>query len=227
MLTIAVLNQKGGVGKTTIATNLAAAAKLEGRRTLLVDLDRQGSALDWSAARREGSKLVGLATVKADKALAIQRFREITDGYDVVVLDGPPRLGDVTRSAAVAADVVLVPIQPGPFDLWAAAETLEVLDEADAIRAELKRQPARRLFVVNRAGINTVLAREAPAAIATRGEVAEAVVHQRIAFAEAAATGESVLTTEPDGQAADEIRALYKTIAKPRPTGRRRRAAAS
>jgi len=216
MLTIAVLNQKGGVGKTTIATNLAAAARLDGRRTLLIDLDRQGSALDWSAARLVGSGLEGLATVKADKALAIQRFREITDGYDVVVLDGPPRLGDVTRSAAVAADVVLVPIQPGPFDLWAASETIDVLNDADAIRAELRRGPARRLFVVNRATMNTVLAREAPAAIATKGEVADVVIHQRIAFAEAAAIGESVLTTDPEGQAADEIRALYKAIAKPR-----------
>lgn len=116
VLTIAVLNQKGGVGKTTIATNLAAAAWLDGRRTLLIDLDRQGLALDWYAARAEGSKLSGLAAVKVDKALAVPRFREITVGYDVVILDGPPRLGDVTRSAAVAADTVLVPVQPGPFD---------------------------------------------------------------------------------------------------------------
>lgn len=212
MLTIAVLNQKGGVGKTTIATNLAAAAKLAGKRTLLIDLDRQGSALDWSAVRASGSQLEGLATVKVDKALAVPRYREITDGYDVVVLDGPPRLGDMTRSAAVAADVVLVPVQPGPFDLWAASETIEVLDEADAIRAELKRGPARRVFVVNRAG-NTILAREAPAALAARGEVLDVVVHQRVAFAEAAAAGESVLTTEPQGLAAEEIRSLYKALA--------------
>src|SRR6266545_854620 len=105
LTTIAVLNQKGGVGKTTLATNLAAASHLKGRRTLLIDMDRQGSALDWSAARLEGSKLAGLAVVKLDKALALPRFREITEGYEVVFLDGPPRLGDITRSAAVAADV--------------------------------------------------------------------------------------------------------------------------
>jgi chromosome partitioning protein len=219
MLTIAVLDQKGGVGKTTLATNIAAAAKLDGRRTLLVDVDRQGSALDWSAARTEGSTLEGLGVVKADKALALQRFREITAGYDVVLLDGPPRLGEVTRSAAVAADVVLVPIQPGPFDLWASRETLDVLNEADAIRSELQRKPARRVFVVNRASTNTVLARQAPAALAEQGEVI-GVVHQRIAFAESAATGERVLATDPAGPAADEIRALYKAI-----TGKRRRAA--
>ncbi len=212
MLTVAVLNQKGGVGKTTLATNLAAAAHLDGRRALLIDLDRQGSALDWYAARSESSKLAGLVTVKVDRTLSLPQFREVTEGYDFAVLDGPPRLGDLTRSAAVAADVVLIPVQPGPFDLWAVSDTLAVLDEADAIRSELGRRATRRLFVLNRAATGTVLAREAPAALADNGEVVPGAIHQRIAFAEAAAVGESVLTFEPDGPAAAEVRALYEHL---------------
>jgi len=113
MLTIAVLNQKGGVGKTTLATNLAAAAHLGRKRTLLIDLDQQGSALDWYNARQEGSKLAGLATVKFDRALSLPKYREIASGFDVVVLDGPPRLGTLTRSAAVLADIVVMPVRPG------------------------------------------------------------------------------------------------------------------
>jgi cellulose biosynthesis protein BcsQ len=106
-----VLQQKGGSGKTTLAVNLAAAAHLEGRRTLVVDMDRQASAFDWSAARQEGSSLEGLAVVKADRAIALPRFREISRGYEFVFLDGPPRLGDVTQSAAVAADVAVLPLR--------------------------------------------------------------------------------------------------------------------
>lgn len=101
-LTVAVLQQKGGSGKTTLAVNLAAAAHLEGSRTLVVDMDRQASAFDWSAARHDGSALEGLAVVKADRALSLPRLNEIARGYDYVFLDGcdgPPRLGDVTQSA--------------------------------------------------------------------------------------------------------------------------------
>jgi len=211
MSTIAILNQKGGVGKTSLATNLAAAAHLRGRRTLLVDMDRQGSSLDWSSARSDRSKLVGLAVVKADRALSAARVREIASGYELVILDGPPRLGDVTRSAACAADVVIVPVQPGPFDMWAAAETLEVLDSADAMRAELGRPKAVRLFVVNRAPKGTVLARQTPGVLEEHGDVA-GVVYQRIVFPEASARGESVLTTEPKGPASADIRRLYRAI---------------
>jgi chromosome partitioning protein len=214
MLTIAVLNQKGGVGKSTLSTNLAAAAHLAGRRVLVVDLDSQGSAFDWYAARREGSKLEGLAVVKADRALSLTRFREIAGSYDVVVLDGPPKLGDMTRSAAVAADIALIPVQPGPFDLWSAGETTKLLDAADEMRGDLKRRKVRRLFVLNRAHPTAGISKNAVSAVEGAGDVAATVIHQRVAFAEAASIGESVLTTQPTSPAADEIRRLFREVAK-------------
>lgn len=214
MFTIAVLNQKGGVGKTTLATNLAAAAHLGKKRTLLIDLDEQGSALDWYNARQERSKLAGLTTIKFDRALSLPKFREIGSGFDVVVLDGPPRLGTLTRSAAVVADVVVVPVRPGPYDLWAVDETMSSLAEADAIRAELGRRPMRRLFVINQAATNTVIARQTPDALDGVGEMASVVIHLRVTFAETASIGESVLTMQTDGPAAAEIRELYNYVAR-------------
>jgi chromosome partitioning protein len=219
MTTIAVLNQKGGVGKTTIATNLAAAAHLARKRTILLDLDEQGSALDWYNARGEGSQLAGLSTVKIDRALSLPKLQEISRGFDVVILDGPPRLDTLTRSAAVAADLVVIPVRPGAFDLWAIEETIATIADADAIRAELGRAAVPRVFVVN-AATHTLIARETPDALAGVGETAPVVVHQRVSFVEAASAGESVLTTHPDGPAADEIRSLFKFL------NRRSRAAA-
>jgi chromosome partitioning protein len=212
MLTVAVLQQKGGSGKTTLAINLAAAAHLDGGRALVVDMDRQASAFDWSAARQDGSPLDGLAVVKADKAMALPRFKEIARGYDYVFLDGPPRLGDVTQSAAVAADVAVLPIQPGPFDFWAVAETLESLDQADQIREQLGRPPIRRVFVLNRASTNTRLAREAEAELRKAGGELAGVVHQRIAFPDAASRGESVLTSSSTQAAADDIQRLWRKV---------------
>ena len=80
MLTVSVINQKGGVGKSTLATNLAAAAHLAGLSTMILDLDSQGSSFDWFVRRAEGSALDGLAVVKADRELSIPRMREVTKG---------------------------------------------------------------------------------------------------------------------------------------------------
>jgi chromosome partitioning protein len=211
MLTIAVLNQKGGVGKSTLSTNLAAAAHLTGKRTLVLDLDRQGSAFDWYNARAEGSKLDGLGVARADRALSLPKFRELTSGYDIVLCDGPPRLSDITRAAAVAADVVLVPLRAGGFDWWASSETLELLDAADAIRLELKRPPVRRVFVLNGA-VNATVTRHALDALSGVGEVSPVMVHNRVAFAEAATAGESVLTLDPQSAASSEITRLFKHV---------------
>lgn len=211
--TIALLNQKGGAGKTTLATNLAAAAHLGGTRTLLVDMDAQGSALDWGMSRAEPSRLDGLVVVKNDRALALSRLREMAVGFGVVVLDGPPGLkGDaraIQRSAALLADVVVVPIQTSGFDVWAVDQTRELLDEADEERRCIDRAPMRRLFLSNRADARTKLARNIQAI--DELEIC-CVVQQRVVFPEASWKGESVLTLEPQGAAALEIRRLWRII---------------
>jgi chromosome partitioning protein len=212
MYVIAVLSLKGGVGKTTLATNLAAAAHLRGKSTILVDLDKQGSSLDWGSMRSESSKLAGIAVSKHDRNFSRARLLELATGREVVVLDGPPRIGDQSSAAAIAADIVVIPVTPGPFDLWATDETLQELDRADALREQLGRGPVRRLFVANRCAARTVLTRSARDALGQRGQVSDTTIQQRVVYPESAATGESVLTTQPKGPAAAELQKLFDEI---------------
>jgi chromosome partitioning protein len=213
MQTIFVANQKGGVGKTTLSTNLAAAAHLEGRRTRVLDLDRQGSAFDWYNARAQGSKLEGLVVVRADRALTLEKFRELSTDAEVVICDGPPRLGDITRAAAVAADVVLIPFRAGKLDWWASDETLQLIDSADAIRGMLGIKPCRRVFVLNAAALNTRILRAALDDVAQLdGELAPVVIGNRVDFPSDAGEGESVLTLHPGSPAASEIARLWSAV---------------
>lgn len=213
-ISIAVLNQKGGVGKSTIAQNLAAAAHVAGRRTLLLDLDRQGTSFDWYAARSGESRLRGLDVRKADKVWSLPQFADLAAGQDVVVCDGPARLSDVSTAAAVASDIVLVPMRASMAEWWAASETIAMLEAADNLRRVLGREPVRRLFVLNGAVKQLNDTTRAIEALREHVELAPIVLHQRVVYARALGLGEAVVTTEPDGPAATEVRDLLDYLMK-------------
>ncbi|AFK54041.1 ParA family partition ATPase [Tistrella mobilis] len=205
---VALLNQKGGVGKTTLALHLAGAWADKGKRVLVVDADPQGSALDWSEQRsREGLPrpfgVLGLARETLHRELP-----EIAAGYDRVVIDGPPRVTGIARSALLAADLILVPVQPSPFDGWASAEMLRLLDEARVFRPEL-----RARMLLNRCAARTVIARETAEALADHDPpVLGSRVGQRIAFADTARTGRLVHEVPAGLIAAQEIAAVAAEI---------------
>jgi chromosome partitioning protein len=177
---LGILNQKGGVGKTTLAVNLAAALQRQGGRVLLIDADPQGSALDWAAAR-EGPPLfavVGLPRATVHKEIAV-----IGQGYDHIVIDGPPRVTDLARSAIMASDLVMIPVQPSPYDIWAANEVVKLIEEARVYKENLK-----SVFAVNRKIVNTAIGRDVGEALAAyQLPVLKAFVTQRVVFAEAVA----------------------------------------
>ena len=202
---IGVLNQKGGVGKTTLAVNIAAALARTGQRVLLIDADSQGSALDWAAAR-EGDPLfavVGLPKPSIHKELAL-----VGEGYDVVVIDGPPRVTDLARSAIMASDVVLIPVQPSPYDIWAADEVVKLIQEASVFKENLK-----SVFVINRKIANTAIGRDVREALEAYDlPTLKASIVQRVAFAEAAAVGKAIYEQDRDGVASQEIEAVVSEL---------------
>lgn len=202
---IGVLNQKGGVGKTTLAVNIAAALARTGKRVLLIDADPQGSALDWAAAR-EGDPLfavVGLPKPSIHKELAL-----VGEGYDVVVIDGPPRVTDLARSAIMASDIVLIPVQPSPYDIWAADEVVKLVQEASVFKENLK-----SVFVINRKIANTAIGRDVREALEAYDlPTLEASIVQRVAFAEAAAVGKAIYEQDRDGVASQEIEAVVSEL---------------
>jgi chromosome partitioning protein len=196
-----LLNQKGGVGKTTLAVNLASCLARSGARVLLVDADPQGSALDWAAARQSEPlfSVVGFPRPSIHKEIG-----QIGQGYDHIVIDGPPRVTDLARSAIMASDLVVIPVQPSPYDIWAAEEVVKLIDEARVYKDCLK-----SVFVVNRKITNTAIGRDVREALAAYPvPVLDASVTQRVVFAEAAAQGKAVFEIDPGGSAAIEIEAM-------------------
>jgi chromosome partitioning protein len=198
---IGVLNQKGGVGKTTIATNLAAQAASDGACVLLVDADPQGSSMAWSAARTADPLF---PTVAMAKTTLHRDMPEVARGYDTVLIDGAPRVSELARSVIMASDMVLIPVGPSPYDLWAAGDIVALINEARIYRPDLKAQ-----FVVNRRIVGTALGRNVVGALAEfELPVCAAYLSQRVAYAESAAQGLAVFELEPLGAAAREVERL-------------------
>ncbi|MFG1280365.1 ParA family partition ATPase [Xanthobacter autotrophicus] len=205
---IALANQKGGVGKTTLALHLAGAWARQGKRVTLIDADPQGSALDWSQQRaREGlSRLFGVVGLARDTLH--REAPEIARDADHVVIDGPPRIAGLMRSALLATDLVLLPVQPSPLDGWASAEMLALLREARIYRPQLAAR-----FILNRCAARTVIARETAETLADHDPpVLTTTVGQRVVFADAAQTGRLAFEIDETSPAAREIAALAAEI---------------
>lgn len=200
MKVIAVLNQKGGAGKTTIATHLARALQLDGADVLLVDSDPQGSARDWAAVREDQP----VPVVGIDRP-TIERDLKSVARKDFVVIDGAPQAHDLAVSAIKAAQFILIPVQPSPYDIWATADLVELVKQ----RIELTDGALRAAFVISRAIKNTKIGEEITEALSGYGlPVLASRVTQRVIYPGTAASGITVFDKEPQGEAAEEIRAL-------------------
>lgn len=203
MKTIAILSQKGGTGKTTLALHLAVAAESFGHTAAVIDLDPQSSAGGWGDSRSAEGPTVAIAHAPR---LASILAAAAANGATVAFLDTAPHSQGDALAAAQAADAILIPCRPGILDLRAIDATVQI--------ARLSKKPAA--VVLNACPPQgRALIEEAAEAVRGYGvEVAPIRITQRAAYAHALAGGQTAQEYEPSGKASEEIKQLYEWTCK-------------
>lgn len=205
---VALAGQKGGAGKSTLAVCLAVEALTRGRRVLLVDADPQGTARTWAEVAAELDRPAPTTISMGASMHRDGQLRALATGYDLTLIDCPPRHGDIQRAALMVADRVLIPCGPSAAEVWALTDTLNLLGEAQTLRPELiahgvltKIQPRTEVATGGRRALE-----------GSALPVLESRCGFRVAYQESLAGGEGVTTYEPTGAAAREIRRLYDEL---------------
>ena len=194
---IAFESQKGGVGKSTLALHLATALAAKGR-VRVIDADPQGTCITWASVRERPPLF---EVMGYDRPNLHSQMAKMAEGHSHVIIDGPPRVTALAKSVIAAADLVIIPIQPSQADIWAAAETVTLIQEAQVHYPELK-----AVFVINRRITKSALARDVRAALDEAPfPCLISSIGQRVIFAEALGQGETVIEREPRGVAAQEV----------------------
>ena len=203
-MVISLINQKGGVGKTTTAINIASALSLRNHKVLMVDADPQGSVLQWQStgANREFD-VIQLSMPELSTKIINHRAT-----FDHVVIDSPPALSHISQAIAASSDLAIIPIAPSSLDIWSSSETIQLVTDV----GRKNRGLAARLLVYRKIP-GTRLAAEARDALNPYGlEIFKTEISQRIAYVEAIVSGVSVLKYSPNSVAAREIRNLCDEI---------------
>lgn len=207
---LAVGNVKGGVGKTTLAVNIAIVRTQDGKDVLLVDGDEQGTALLFTELRAERMGKPGYTAVSLHGAALRTQVRQLAPKYDDIVIDVGGRDTGSLRAALTVADMLLIPVQPRSFDVWAVEQTATLVQEAREINTEL-----RAAVVLNAADATGHDNEDAAEALkeASGIDLLPLTIGRRKAFPNAAAAGRAVTEHTPkDAKAVAELRQLLKAL---------------
>lgn len=213
-MVISVVNQKGGVGKTTIAVNLAVCFAKAKKDVLLIDADKQGSSLSFSTIRSE------LDTVKLPKydfeQVLKPELHEMEFTHDLTLIDVGGSDGDVFRSGIYASDVIIMPLTPSSLDVWGSELTLQIIDDANAYRKSNKKPPIRIYGLLNMVLPSTTLTadiREVASDIAQDYNIGflKTELGMRVVYKRVINSGLGVIEAK-DPKAFEEMKSLYKEV---------------
>ena len=201
---VTIGNSKGGVGKSTIACNLAVMAAKTGKNVLLVDADPQASSLNFRSIRENND-------IKATAITTPTLHKDLKDfsNFDMILIDSGGRDTSIFRSAILAADLLIIPVLPSVYDIWAASDTIEIVKEALLYNEKLVSR-----FLINMVLPNSIMGRDTQAALKEHKEIPilKQTVGARQVFKNALSMGQGVVEFEPKSKAAQEIAACYHEI---------------
>ena len=201
---ISIVNQKGGVGKTTIAINLAASLARKNLSMVLIDADPQGSAIQWHAVENNQA----FDILHHPDTLNKTDIEELAQNYDYVVIDAPPAISDITRAILAFTDLAVVPLTPSSLDVWSCSGTVEMIKEIQQFKPNLDVK-----LLINRKIPGTRVGREAREMVRVFDlDILASELCQRVAFIDAMTSGVSVMQYAPSSKAAKEVESLCEEI---------------
>lgn len=204
---ISFVNQKGGVGKTTSAINVAASLKRRNYKIGFIDADPQGSATQWHSVEDN----TAFEIMHHPEPISRGEINELSQDYDFLVIDAPPAIGDITKSILAVTDLSIIPLSPSSLDIWSCKGTLEMVDEARQENPDLDVK-----LLINRKIPGTRVGREARDSLAVFDmDILDTEMCQRVAYIDAMTSGVSVMQFAPSSKAADEVESLCDEITLP------------
>jgi chromosome partitioning protein len=205
MKIITIAQQKGGAGKTTIASHLAVAFAQRGKRTAIIDIDPQASLSTWHRIREEkfGEGYTGLTSVVSTGWRLGGEINDLKDEHDLIIIDSPPHIEADARNAIRAADLIILPVQPSPTDLWATKATIELAaQEGIETKILLNRVSNSKLA----AAVYNDLKKSMPK------NLLKTQIGNRVSFASSMLEGRTVMEAFSGSTGADEIKQLVTEV---------------
>lgn len=211
---VTVGNTKGGVGKTTLALNIAIARALAGKEVWLIDGDRQGTAQTAISIRAEAGQAPGIACATYPDGTTLRaQVQQQRDKYDDIIIDAGGRDSTALRAALVLSDVLVVPFQPRSYDVWALNDIAALVDEARSVRDGLRAVAILNCADPGETSVDNIEAAQAVSGV-PQFEYLATPIRRRKAFANAAGQGMSVLEKSGDKKATEEMSALIAALFK-------------